>query len=174
MVVWTHGGMPSFPFQLSEVFMRFSQFLKVVLLPILFAFSVLQGAQAAQAGAAPADVEVVSGGVGETDQQALREQQGHFSFWLISAAQGSGEYLSGVHVTVTDLRSKQTVVDHTMDGPWLLAALPPGRYAVEAVYRSSDATPEQKVKKATTIRAGTKLRQMLVYFKSAEAVGTED
>jgi hypothetical protein len=163
-----------FPFLTLEVFMRFSQLLKVVLLQMFFAFSVLHGAQAAQVGGAPADVEVVSGGVGESDQQALREQQGRFSFWLISAAQGSGEYLSGVHVTVTDLRSKQIVVDHTMEGPWLLAALPAGRYAVEAVYRSGDATPEQKVKKTTTVRAGTKLRQILVYFKNAEVVGAKD
>ncbi len=154
--------------------MQFSRWIKVVVVQALLAFSALHGVQAAQPAGVPAEVEVVSGGVGESDQQALREQQGRFSFWLMTATQGTGEYLSGVHVTVTDLRSKQTVVEHTMDGPWLLAALPPGRYAVEAVYRSSDAVPEQKVKKTTTIRAGTKLRQMLVYFKSTEVVGAED
>jgi hypothetical protein len=154
--------------------MQFSRWIKVVVVQALLAFSALHGVQAAQPAGVPAEVEVVSGGVGESDQQALREQQGRFSFWLMTATQGTGEYLSGVHVTVTDLRSKQTVVEHTMDGPWLLAALPPGRYAVEAVYRSSDAVPEQKVKKTTTIRPGTKLRQMLVYFKSTEVVGTKD
>lgn len=154
--------------------MRFSRLVRVLLLQILFAFSALHGVQAAQPTDTPAEVEVVSGGVGESDQQALRDQRGRFSFWLITAAQGTGEYLSGVHVSVTDLQSKQTVVEHTMDGPWLLAALPPGRYAVEAVYRSSDAMPEQKVKKTTTIRAGTKLLQMLVYFKSAQGVGAND
>jgi len=154
--------------------MRFPQLLKALLLQTVFAFLVLHGVQAAQPAGAPAEVEVVSGGVGESDQQALREQQGRFSFWLITATQGTGEYLSGVRVTVVDLQSKQTVVDHTLEGPWLLAALPPGRYAVEAVYRSSDAVPEQTVKKTTTLRAGTKLRQMLVYFKSAEAVGAKN
>lgn len=149
--------------------MRIARLVTAWLLQLLLAFSVLHSAQAAQM-----DVEVVSGGVGESEQQALRDQQGRFSFWLITAAQGTGEYLSGVRVTVVDLRNKQTVVDETMEGPWLLAALPPGRYAVEAVYRSSEATPEQKVRKMTTIRAGAKLRQMLVYFKSAEAVTGQD
>lgn len=154
--------------------MRLSHLLKVLLLQFVLVFSVLHGAQAAQVGGALADVEAVSGGVGESDQQALRDQQGRFSFWLMTATQGTGEYLSGVRVTVVDLRSKQIVVDHTMEGPWLLAALPPGRYAVEAQYRSSGAMPAQTVRKTTTIRAGTKLRQMLVYFKSTEETGVED
>lgn len=154
--------------------MQFPRWVRAVVIQVLLAFSMLHSAHAAQVEGAPAEVEVVSGGVGESDQQALRDQQGRFSFWLITAAQGTGEYLSGVHVSVTDLQSKQTVVEHTMDGPWLLAALPPGRYAIEAVYRSGDAMQEQKVKKTTTIRAGTKLRQMLVYFKSKEVVGTQD
>lgn len=128
-----------------------------------------QGAQAIQMGSTPEGVEYVSGGVGESESQELHDEQGRFSLWLLTAAKRSGAYLSGVEIRITDVRSRNVVLEHVMDGPRLLVALPPGRYEIRAVYRDNAAVPEQAIKKAVTLVKGKQHRQMFLYFDSVDA-----
>jgi hypothetical protein len=130
---------------------------------------------AAGSAALPAlETRCLSGGVGETERDALRQQQEQYSFWLTTAARQSGAYLSGVRVQIFDTATtaKNTtaspVLACTMDGPWLLAALAPGRYQVEARYRESDAYLEQVMKKNITIGKNGR-QQMVMYFDVSDA-----
>lgn len=118
---------------------------------------------------APA-VRHVSGGIGVDERRELQDQQGQYNFWLKTAIQRSGAYLSAVKVRITDLGSKKVVLEHTLDGPWLLASLPPGRYELEARYRSSAAAPEQILRQTTEVRPGGQ-RQMMLYFEGTDEVG---
>lgn len=129
-----------------------------------------QGAQAGEVSTTEQGIEFVSGGVGESEQSSMQEKKGRYSLWLVTAAKGSGAYLSDVQVKVVDVRRKMTVLEHTMEGPWLFAALPPGRYTVEAIYRDTDAGTEQSIKKVAMVTKGKNPRQMVLYFNSADTV----
>lgn len=126
-------------------------------------------AQAIQMGSTPEGIEYISGGVGESESQELRDEQGRFNLWLLTAAKRSGAYLFGVQVKITDIRSRNVVLEHAMDGPRLLVALPPGHYEIRASYRDNAAAPEQVVKMAATLAKGKQHRQMVLYFDSADA-----
>jgi hypothetical protein len=75
------------------------------------------------------DVAFVSGGVGDEDRSAMRAMAHDYNLHLQFALQGSGEYLAGVNVTVTDEKGK-TLLDTIADGPLFFAKLPAGRYKI--------------------------------------------
>jgi hypothetical protein len=74
----------------------------------------------------------VSGGVGLEEASTLNDEKSHYALAILTATKGSGMFLAGVRVRITDEKSKQ-VLDTVMDGPWLLVDLAPGRYQVEAL-----------------------------------------
>lgn len=74
----------------------------------------------------------MSGGVGvEERRQMLRKAAGYDLD--LSFADGRGDYLSDVNVTVSDEHGKE-VLSTTTAGPWLYVALPPGKYDVKASF----------------------------------------
>jgi hypothetical protein len=73
----------------------------------------------------------VSGGVGATEQGALRAEGPGYGLAILTAASGTGNFLADVRIHITDAQSHE-VLDTLMDGPWLLVDLPAGRYEVEA------------------------------------------
>ena len=77
-------------------------------------------------------VSYVSGGVGTESIERLNSLSGNFNLKLVFALK-SGEYVSGVRVSVADAAGK-TFLDTTSEGPWLLAKLPVGRYRVSATF----------------------------------------
>ena len=77
---------------------------------------------------------VRSGGVGEEERQAL-ERDARYNLKVI-AARRDGAYLADVDVTIVDQRGAQVLATH-MEGPWLLAELPPGQYRVVGDYRGT-------------------------------------
>ena len=128
--------------------------------------------QAAERGVTPGGIAYVSGGVAEVEEEDLVAQRKNFSFWLTTASKGSGAFLADVRVRVLDERTRQLVLEHTLDGPWLFANLPPGRYRVEASYREFADNKEQTLRRSTTIQKGS-LRQMLLYFDTSDRVKHE-
>lgn len=104
----------------------------------------------------------MSGGIGDSEIAAMQAQRANYALWVRTAAKGSGAYLADVHVRITDAK-KATVLDHVMDGPWLLVDLPPGRYEVQASYHG------QVSSQVTTVLAGAH-RQMVFYFNVAADV----
>jgi hypothetical protein len=79
-----------------------------------------------------ADVPHVSGGIGETEQHALRAREKEFNLKLVFTLV-EGNFLSDVAVTLLDAKG-ETVLTHVSSGPFFLAKLPAGRYTVNASY----------------------------------------
>lgn len=77
------------------------------------------------------EVGFVSGGVGGDEQRAMQAMRADYNLGLLFSVQGSGEYLSGVKVRITDASGK-VFLETVSDGPKLFAKLKPGRYLVTA------------------------------------------
>ena len=138
--------------------------LKSLILSGLLAMTALQNINAMEAGTTSDGIRYISGGVGNTDQESLQAQRKEYSFWLTTATRQSGNYLTGVVVRIADLRTKKVVLEHTMDGPWLYASLPPGHYQVTASYQADSITAGQTAAKTIRIGNGHLTRQMFLYF----------
>ena len=130
-------------------------------------------ANAIERGMSPAGVAYASGGVSHSELQELHARRQDFSFWLTTAALKSGAHLADVSVRITPLRGSQPVLDHMAAGPWLFAALPPGRYQVEATFRPAADRPMQVRTGLTTIHPGDH-HQMVLYFDTGDEVGAEN
>jgi hypothetical protein len=86
----------------------------------------------------------IVGGVTKDERKEIESLRRMFNMWVQTAASPSGSYLSDVKVTVTNAQG-QTVFDQTLDGPWLMAKLPEGRYRINAVYESQTIRRDVKV-----------------------------
>jgi len=124
-------------------------------------------------GVAASGVAYATGGIGHSELQELHAERARYSFWLTTAALRSGAYLADVEVRITPLRGEAPLLELRMAGPWLFAALPPGRYSVEAAYRATPEQPLQVRRGSTTIQGGER-RQMVLYFDTGDSVGPEN
>ena len=97
-------------------------------------------------------VPLLTGGVTEEERDLMRTEVGQYNLWLAFPEQDTGNYVTGVKVSVVDDKGN-AVVDTVADGPWLLARIPPGRYTV----RTSDGQ-EQQIIASASARAMTVLR----------------
>jgi hypothetical protein len=88
---------------------------------------------------ARADVPYVSGGVGADAREELAAQEKDYNLKIVVAAT-SGDFLADVQVVIESARNER-VLETTMEGPILLALLPPGTYTVKA---TSDGQPQTK------------------------------
>lgn len=76
------------------------------------------------------DISYISGGVGEQEQQAIKDLGRNFNLKLVMAIE-AGNYLSGTQVKIQDAEGN-TVLEAVSEGPFFYAELPPGTYTVEA------------------------------------------
>lgn len=127
---------------------------------------------AIERGVSPAGVAYASGGVSHEELQDLHAQRQQFTFWLTTAALRSGAHLADVQVRIVPLRGDQPVLEHVMAGPWLFAALPLGRYTVEATL-TAPGRPTQVRRAVTQIHPGDH-HQMVLYFDTGDEVGAEN
>ena len=88
---------------------------------------------------------LLTGGVSEEERDAMKRDMGTYNLWLAFAERDTGNYLTGVKVSVVDSK-ENAIIDTVADGPWLLAQVPPGQYKV----RTSDGQEQ-----AITAGAGT-------------------
>jgi hypothetical protein len=121
------------------------------------------GARAQTAG--PAKVDYLSGGVGLDEQEALDARGKEFNLKVVTAAERSGAFLADVRVKVTGA-SGATVLDTAMDGPWLLAQLPPGTYVLEATFEGKTLTKSIAIPK-------TGQRQAYLYWSVPDLMDAE-
>lgn len=130
-------------------------------------------AAALHSGTSPTGVAYVSGGVGHDEQQALQARRADHSFWLTTAVRRTGAHLSGVLVRIREADSGLLVLDHRMDGPWLFAKLPVGRYEIEATLQDLRLGRIEVQRGTTTIHPGDR-HQLLLYFDTGEAIGERE
>ncbi len=92
------------------------------------------------------DVTFISGGVGSDEQDAIKAVRGEYNLNLLFSAQGTGEYLSDVKVSISD-SAGNTILDTVADGPMLLAKLKPGSYTVNTEFDGKVSHKKVKVGK---------------------------
>ena len=95
----------------------------------VFALALLQRAPAYERGLTAQGKAYVSGGVSREEQAEFEAMQRSFTLWLTTADERSGAYLSDAAVEIRDAQNA-LVLAATMNGPFLLADLEPGRYRV--------------------------------------------
>jgi len=127
-------------------------------------------AQGIERGTSVSGVAYASGGASHEELELLRAERLRYSLWLTTAARRSGAYLAGARVRITEADGGKRVLEHVMDGPWLFADLPLGRYEVEAILLD-ERTGRLEIQRGTTaIHAGDH-HQMLLYFSTGDEVG---
>lgn len=93
-------------------------------------------------------VSFVSGGVGDASSDSLQSLAKDFNLKLVFALK-SGEYVSGVNVTIANAGGK-TLVDTTSEGPLFLTKLPAGNFKIVATLGSKS--------ESRTVTVGGRLR----------------
>ncbi len=125
------------------------------------------------AAQANASVSAVSGGVGLNARETLRGSESNANTKMVFSL-NTGNYVSDVHVKVTD-RSGRVVIDDTSNGPWLLARLPAGGYTAVATYNGHAVTQKLTVGKSgmktTQFRWPVSVEQQGVGTANAQAGG---
>lgn len=102
------------------------------------------------------DVEYVTGGVGLDESTALKAAAREWPLALqfaVVGGGGRGQHASDVEVVVRGAGGR-TVFEAVSGGPFLLARVPPGRYAVEATRRG------QTQRRQLTVRQGASTAAM--------------
>jgi hypothetical protein len=99
-------------------------------IPLLVATAVVVLTFATETRAA--DVPHVSGGIGFEGREEMQAAEKDHNLKVV-AAEKNGDYLAEVKVVIESAK-KERMLDTTMDGPILLAKLPPGTYTVRATF----------------------------------------
>lgn len=90
-------------------------------------------------------IDYLSGGIGQGEAHAIEKAEPRWPLTM-EFAQRSGhqdDFLADVRIVVRDAKH-HTVLDATSDGPFMLARLEPGRYAVDAT--ANDRTLHESVR----------------------------
>lgn len=114
----------------------------------------------------------LSGGVTIDDRKTMRAERAGYNLWVATVAKRSGAYLGDVRLAITRVGDKAPLLARTMDGPWLLAALPPGRYDIVATL-PGDASAKDQTLKSQVQLAKTGQRQAVMRFDSAAEVSPD-
>nr|WP_093192001.1 hypothetical protein [Thiocapsa sp. KS1] len=69
----------------------------------------------------------ISGGIGESEREAMEQVKDQYNLRLLFAVAGSGSYLSNIRVEIQDAAGPTLLTTVTV-GPWLYANLTPGDY----------------------------------------------
>lgn len=108
-------------------------------------------------------VEYLSGGIGADESAAIRNASGQWPLTLEFAIKDKqrADFAADVKVRVLDARGNE-VLQATSEGPFLLARLAPGSYAVEATLAGQ--TQRRKV----DVRAGKPSREVFLWGAGAD------
>jgi hypothetical protein len=131
-------------------------------IPLLVAAAVVVLTFATEARAA--DVPYVSGGIGFEGREEMQAAEKDHNLKVV-AAEKNGDYLAEVNVVIESAK-KERMLDATMDGPILLAKLPPGTYTVKATF-------EGQTQSRTVTVGGQGLRTLDFRWTSKEREATE-
>lgn len=82
--------------------------------------------------------QFISGGIGKDESDAILQARGSWSLLLelTQAADPRAQYIGDVQIIIKD-ELRNTVLDTTAEGPYLLVQLPAGKYSLEATYNAT-------------------------------------
>jgi hypothetical protein len=152
-----------FPFFLMETLMN------PRLHPITRAASLLALSLCLSSTAMAQTVAVESGGASVEAFDELDARSAAYSLRLLLAAKGSGAYLADVNVTIRSVPGNEVVLEHLAEGPLMLAALPPGRYELEARYTDVLPGAASVLRRSFTIAENGR-RELVMYFDTGDRV----
>lgn len=104
---------------------------------VLLALLMLTGGlawAAIEPDAATAADNYLNGGIGLDARAAMHAERAHYNLRLAFAEAHSGEYLAGLHLTITPLGNQDEAQRYDDCGPLFYAQLKPGRYRISAEY----------------------------------------
>lgn len=110
----------------------------------------------------------VAGGVSAEDRSAMHAERGAYSLWVATVARPSGAYLADVQLRIVEPKSRRVVLERKLEGPWLLAALPPGPYDVTGRFRAAGASADETITVRVNIAKGTQRQAVLRFASSAQ------
>lgn len=110
----------------------------------------------------------LSGGVTLDDRKTMRAERGDYNLWIATVAKRSGAYIGDVRLAVTRAGEKAPLLARTMDGPWLMAALAPGRYEIVATLPGDASAKEQTLKSTVQLAKGGQRQAVLRFDSTAE------
>ena len=114
-----------------------------VLLAAGLSFAIAAGAVELNQPQSENGISYISGGVGESSEQAMREVAKQYNLHLTFAA-ADGSYLADVPVTIQDNKGN-AVLDTVSPGPLFYANLAPGSYTVAASVNGKTQTKRVEV-----------------------------
>lgn len=123
-------------------------------------------------GKTDAGLAILSGGNTVGDRVTMHAERGNYSLWVATVAKPSGAYLADAKLRVVNLGDKSVALERTMEGPWLMAALPAGNYEVSATFKGESASQGQTLSNRVTV-AMKGQRQVVLRFDSAAEVSQE-
>jgi hypothetical protein len=126
--------------------LHISKFLKVAGLALLVHAT---GASAASTYT-PEAASYRNGGIGVDGRQAMHAERQQYNLHLHFTQAKSGEYLSGVIVTITPQPPKGAPLHIDDAGPWLYARLQPGSYRITAEFECHKQVRTVEVDKAAS------------------------
>lgn len=82
--------------------------------------------------------QFISGGIGKDESEAMLQAKGSWPLMLelAQAADPRARYISDVQITIKD-KLRNTVLETTAEGPYLLVKLPAGEYSLDATYNTT-------------------------------------
>lgn len=112
-----------------------------------------------------------SGGASVEQFTELMSRQADYNVQIVLAAEGSGAYLSDADITVRSLSTNEIVLEHRMEGPVMLASLPPGRYGIRATLPAGvqEGSPDTLTRIIEVSGDGAPMR-LLMYFNTGDQV----
>lgn len=108
------------------------------------------------AGMTEQDRPYITGGVSIEEAYSLEAARDDYRLWLVTADRHSGAWLAGARATIRD-DSGNEVLQTTLQGPYLLVDLAPGRYKVTTDYQGQSTSQ-------TVAVGGQGTRQVIAYF----------
>jgi hypothetical protein len=116
----------------------------------------------------------VAGGITIEDRKELHAEKARYSLWVATVAKPSGAYLSDVNLRIVERGGRGTLMfERVIEGPWLMVALPPGRYDVSGIYRAEPGGAEQVLSQSVNIAQRGQLRQVVLRFETSDQVADE-
>jgi hypothetical protein len=131
-----------------------------------------QGSADIVRGQADGGIAFMSGGNSVEHRMAMHAERGRYGLWVATVAKPSGAYLAEARLSIVNLKDKTVALQRTMEGPWLLASLAPGRYEVSATYRAEGSSRDETLTERVDI-AKSGQRQVIMRFASPAQVSSE-
>ncbi len=107
------------------------------------------------------DARWVSGGIGQGERLDMLMLLPGYNLRVLTAAAKTGAYLADVQLVVRDANGR-VVLETTLEGPFLLARLAPGKYELVATYGGTAQT------RVVTIPASGR-RELFLYWSVPDA-----